>query len=224
LNLATSDFGGFLDVYEHNRKLREDIVALSRWREIALRLEAENAQLRSLNKVTLAPRFDYITAQVIGNSDGVFTHSITINAGRKDGVRPGTVIMDGTAIVGRVVSLGESASRVLLLTDAKSRIPAMVQDGDAEALLIGDNTIEPELRFISKPGNLRRNQRVLTSNHGGVFPKGLPLGRIVEAVDGKARIKLDADFRHLEFVRLVIERSDLSIDADAVLIVEPDEE
>lgn len=218
-NTVLSDMGGFLDVYEHNRKLREDVVTLSKWREIALRLEAENAELRSLNRVTLAPRFDYITAQVIGNSDGAFNHSLTINAGRAQGVRAGTVVMDGTSVIGRVVSLGENAARVLLITDATSRIPAQLEPGDIRALLIGDNSPYPKLKFITKPNALQSGQRVVTSNHGGVFPKDLPLGAVSDVVEGAARIRPSANFARLEFVRLVIERKDLTIDPDAVLVI-----
>lgn len=219
---AFGDFGAFLDVNAHNRKLREDIVSLSKWREIALRLDAENAELRALNKVTLAPRFDYITAQVVGNSGGAFTQSITINAGRAQGVRPGTVVMDGTAAIGRVVALGENASMVVLVTDASSRIPVVLQPGDIRALLIGDNTAQPKLQFLSKPGKISKGQRVLTSNHGGVFPKGLPLGTVDALVNTIVRVEPIADFSQLEFVRLVIERVDLTIDSDAVLIVRTD--
>ena len=219
---AFADLNDFLDVNAHNRKLREDVVALTKWREIALRLDAENAELRALNKVTLAPRFDYITAQVVGNSGGSFTQSITINAGRAQGVRAGTVVMDGTAAIGRVVALGENAARVVLVTDASSRIPVVLQPGDIRALLIGDNTRQPKLQFLSKPGRVSKGQRVLTSNHGGVFPKGLPLGTVDALVENTVRVMPIADFSQLEFVRLVIERVDLTIDSDAILIVRPD--
>jgi len=219
---GADDAQEFLDMAAYNRQLREDIVGLSRWREVALRLEAENAQLRALNKVTLAPRFDYITAQVVGNSGGAFTQSITINAGRAQGVRAGTVVMDGTSAIGRVVALGQNASRVVLVTDASSRIPVVLKPGDIRALLIGDNTDRPKLQFFSKPGEVTKGQRVLTSNHGGVFPKGLPLGTVDALVENVVGVAPSADFRQLEFVRLVIERVDLTIDSDAVLIVRAD--
>ncbi len=219
---AANDVSEFLDLASNNKQLREDIVRLSRWREVALRLEAENAQLRALNKVTLAPRFDYITAQVVGNSGGAFTQSITINAGRAQGVRPGTVVMDGTAAIGRVVTLGQNAAQVVLVTDASSRIPVLLQPGDIRALLIGDSTARPKLQFLSNPGKVTKGQRVLTSNHGGVFPKGLPLGTVDALVDNVVRVAPSADFRQLEFVRLVIERVDLTIDSDAILIVRSD--
>lgn len=222
LRSAVTDFNQFLDVSGHNKELREDIVSLSKWREIALRLEAENAQLRALNKVTLAPRFDYITAQVVGNSGGAFKQSITINAGSTQGVRAGTVVMDGTAVIGRVIALGKNASRVLLITDAASRVPVILQPGEIRALLLGDNTKQPKLQFLSKPGRVGRGQRVLTSNHGGVFPKGLPLGTVEAITDNVVRVATITDFSRLEFVRLVIERVDLTIDSDAILIVRGD--
>ena len=230
---AMSNFGGFLDVYEQNRTLREDIVQLNQWREVARRFEEENARLRALHNVTLAPKYDYITAQVVAGSRGGFNHAVTINVGRAGNVNAGSVALDGGGVVGRVVSVGENAARLLLLTDLASRVPVVVEgagkkktdedekDEIVRAILVGDNSAAPRLQFPTKVEGIKPGQLILTSNDGGIYPKGLPIGE-VERDGDDFRVRLAANFDRLEFVRILLDRTDRAIDADAVLIVAPD--
>ncbi len=232
---AMSNFSGFLDVYEQNRTLREDIVQLNQWREVARRFEEENARLRALHNVSLAPNYDYITAQVVGSSGGSFSHSMMINVGRSGGIGPGAVALDGGGVVGRVVSVGKHAARVLLVTDLASRIPIIVEgagkkstdedtkDEIVRAILVGDNSAAPLLQFATKTEGIKPGQRITTSSDGGVYPKGLPIGEVERDGEG-FRVRLAANFDRLEFVRILLDRTDRAIDADAVLIVsQPDE-
>lgn len=232
---AFSNIGGFLDVYEQNRQLREDIVQLNQWREVARRFEEENARLRALHNVTLAPKYDYITAQVVGNSGGGFAHAATVNVGRDGGISAGAVAIDGGGVVGRVISLGDTAARVLLLTDLASRVPVIIEgagiskpgDDDEKpapvrAILVGDTTAMPVLESPTETDGIKPGLRVVTSNDGGVFPKGLPVGALELGEDGSYRVRVAANFDRLEFVRILLNRTDQSIDADAVLILNPD--
>lgn len=229
---AYTDLSAFLDVYEQNRKLRADIANLNQWREAARRYEAENARLRALHNVTLAPKYDYVTAQVIGNSGGGLSHSVIVNVGRDGGVRAGAVALDGAGVVGRVVSLGKNASRVLLLTDLSSRVPVMIegtgkknQDGEVEnivrAIVAGDNTGTPKLEFPTEVEGIKPGQLVVTSNDGGIFPKELPVGVVEQIGENQYRVKIAANFDRLEFVRILLDRTDRSIDSDAILIFNP---
>lgn len=232
---AVSNVGGFLDVYEQNRTLREDIVQLNQWREVARRFEEENARLRALHNVTLAPKYDYITAQVVAGASSGYTHSVTINVGRAGKVDAGAVALDGGGVVGRTVSVGNKAARVLLLTDLASRVPVIVEgagkksrdkDGKDEivrAILVGDNSGTPILQFPTKTEGIKRGQLILTSNDGGIFPKGLPIGE-VDQIGDVFRVRLAANFDRLEFVRILLDRTDRAIDADAVLIVPEDDD
>lgn len=233
-----SGLGGSLDVYEQNRALREDIVQLNQWREVARRFEEENARLRALHNVALAPKYDYVTAQVVAASGGGFAHAVTINVGRNGSVEAGAVALDGGGVVGRVVSTGRSAARILLLSDLASRVPvyiegAEVEDENAEdedrkekvirAILVGDNQNAPLIEFVSEIDDIEAGRRIFTSSDGGIFPKGLPIGEIERNGD-EIRARLAANFDRLEFVRILLDRSDRTIDADAVLIVSPDRE
>jgi len=210
-----SNLGGFLDVYEQNRALREDIVQLNQWREVARRFEEENARLRALHNVSLAPKYDYITAQVVGSSGGSFSHSVMINVGRAGSVEAGAVALDGGGVVGRVVSVGNRAARILLLTDLASRVPIIVEgagkkstdedekDEVVRAILVGDNSNAPLLQFPTKADGIRVGQRITTSSDGGIYPKGLPIGEVEGDSEG-FRVRLAANFDRLEFVRISV--------------------
>ncbi|MCL5778774.1 rod shape-determining protein MreC [Limibaculum sp. FT325] len=215
------DYRNFLDVYEQNRALRREIQRLRAWRETARALEEENAQLRALNHVRLAPRTVFVTGDVIGDSGGPFSQTVLVNVGERDGVLDGSAAVDGAGLVGRVVGTGETAARVLLLTDFSSRVPVMIRPSGRRAILAGDGASAPRLEFVDAVDEVRPGDQVETSGEGGVFPPGLPVGRVIEMPDGGLRATLAADYNRLEFVRVLRYQPDTRIDRPAGLIVPP---
>ncbi len=197
------DYGNFLDVYEQNKSLRREIQNLKGWRERARLLEEENAQLRALNNVRIATRTTFVTGDIIADSGGPFLQSALVNVGSADGVEDGAAALDGNGLVGRVVGLGQRASRLLLLTVYSSRVPVVVQPGARRAILSGDGTAAPKLEFIDGSERISPGDLVETSGDDGVFPPDLPVGRVVATAGGTWRAALLADYPRLEFVRLL---------------------
>lgn len=212
------DYQNFVDVYDQNKSLRREIQSLKSWRERARLLEEENAQLRALNNVRIASRMTFVTGDVIADSGGPFLQSALVNVGRSDGVENGAAGVDGRGLVGRVVGLGERASRILLLTDFSSRVPVIVQPGARHAILAGDGTAAPKLEFIDGSERIKPGDLVETSGDGGVFPPDLPVGRVVATPSGTWRTALLADYARLEFVRLLRYDPDTQIDAPGDLV------
>ena len=97
------------------------------WREAAVQLEQKNARLLALNKVRLNPRLTFVTGEVMADSGSPFRRSAMVNVGRIDGVTDGSAALDGSGLVGRIAGVGERSSRIILLTDASSRVPAVVR-------------------------------------------------------------------------------------------------
>ena len=212
------DYRNFFDVYDQNKALRREIQSLKSWRERARLLEEENAQLRALNNVRIATRTSFVTGEVIADSGGPFLQSALVNVGRGDGVENGAAAVDGHGLVGRVVGLGERASRLLLLTDFSSRVPVIVQPGARRAILTGDGTNAPKLEFIDGIERIKPGDLVETSGDGGVLPPDLPVGRVVATVSGTWRTALLADYARLEFVRLLRYNPDTGIDGPGGLV------
>ena len=212
------DYRNFLEVYDQNKTLRREIQALHAWRESARLLEEENAQLRALNNVRLAVRTTFVTGDVFADSGGPFLQSALVNVGRFDGIENGAAAIDGAGLVGRVVGVGERASRLLLLTDFSSRVPVVIQPGARRAVLSGDGTSAPKLEFLDGGEPVHPGDLVETSGDGGVFPPDLPVGRVVTTPGGPLRAALLADYARLEFVRLLRYNPDTEIDTPTGLI------
>jgi len=213
------DYETFLDVYNQNRALRREIQRLHAWRETARQLEEENAQLRALNNLNLAPRTTFVTGDVIADSGGPFRESALVNVGARDGVLDGSAAVDGVGLVGRVSGVGDRASRILLLTDFSSRIPVVVQPNGRRAILAGDGTPAPRLEFLDSAEAIRPGDLVETTGDGGIFPPDLPVGRVIATDIKEFRVGLLSDYTRLEFVRLLRYRPDTQIQRPGGLVL-----
>lgn len=197
------DFQSYQRLHEQNQELRRELRQMTAWKEAALQLEQENARLRDLNNVQLDPRLTYITAVVLADSGSPFRQSALINVGSRDGIVDGWATMDGIGLVGRISGVGNNTSRVILLTDASSRIPAEIQPSGQRALVVGDNTAAPPIDFLENPDLVRPGDRIVTSGDGEVFPPGLLIGQVAQDPGGRLRVRLSADYERLEFLRVL---------------------
>jgi rod shape-determining protein MreC len=193
----------FLSVYQDNRRLVAENERLLNWQQAALKLAAENAQLRQLLKLTPEPTITFITARVIANSGGAYVRSLMVHAGRENGVARGQAAVTGEGLVGRVSEVGSRAARIILITDLNSRVPVVVEGPQQRALLSGDNSERPCLHYLDAGAGIKVGDRVVTSGQGGVFPPGLPVG-VVASIDGEApRVEPYVELSQVEYLRIV---------------------
>lgn len=197
------DFQSYQRLSEQNRELRSELRQMQAWKEAALQLEQENARLLDLNNVRLDPRLTYVTGVVMADSGSPFRQSVLLNVGARDGIMDGWAAMDGIGLVGRIAGTGQNTSRVILLTDASSSVPALIQPSGQSTLVTGDNTAAPRVEFLEKPDLVRPGDRVISSGDGGVFPAGLLIGQVAADPAGQLRVRLSADFERLEFLRVL---------------------
>ncbi|UWR22083.1 rod shape-determining protein MreC [Sulfitobacter sp. S190] len=197
------DFQSYSQLAEQNQELRSELRQMEAWKEAALQLEQENARLLDLNNVRLDPRLTYITGVVLADSGSPFRQSVLLNVGARDGIVEGWATMDGIGLVGRISGVGENTARVILLTDASSRIPATIQPSGQRAIVAGDNTAAPPVDFLENPDLVRPGDRVISSGDGGVFPAGLLIGQVAADPGGRLRVRLAADYERLEFLRVL---------------------
>ncbi|MBV8169577.1 MAG: rod shape-determining protein MreC, partial [Alphaproteobacteria bacterium] len=124
---AVGEVSHVTQVYQENRRLREQVLRLEQWQEAARRLDAENQQLRGLLNFAVDPETRQVTGRVIGDSGGSFVRSILVAVGADKGVAKGQAAMTGEGLVGRVSEVGEHSARILLITDLNSRIPVLIE-------------------------------------------------------------------------------------------------
>jgi len=202
-SLFVQDVTGLAALQAENEQLREENVRLREWYQTAMLLEAENKSLRELLNVKLDPQHSFITARVIADSGNAYVKSLLLSAGKSDGVEKGQAVLSGEGLVGRIVEAGQRTSRILLVNDVNSRVPVVVQDTLQHAVMAGTNGTYPRLIHLSQDTKILEGARIMTSGYGGVFPPGLPVGKVVLKKDGVRRVALFADLDRMLYVRCV---------------------
>ncbi|MBI1181539.1 MAG: rod shape-determining protein MreC [Alphaproteobacteria bacterium] len=205
--LAFRSFGGrvadTLDGADRVEALRAQNERLKRWRDVALRLDSENAQLRSLMRLSDETKIPAVTTRVISDPGGPFVRAIILDSGGAKGISKFQPVMDPAGVVGRIVTVGRHSARALLLTDLNSRVPVFIRRTGDRAILVGDNSDRPRLAYLPMESSVKVGDEVLTSGDGGVFPAKLPVG-VVDYVRGSTvRVRLAADLARLDFVNVL---------------------
>jgi rod shape-determining protein MreC len=205
---AAAGFAGrvrdWVEVYRRNEALERENRRLLGWRTRALSLAAENAELRGLLKLVPDRAVSFVSARVIADSAGAYAQSLLIDAGRDQGVKRGDAVLGGRGLVGRITEVGRRTARVLLLTDLNSRLPVFIEaKGPLRAILAGDNSPRPTLRFFPAKAVIRPGDPVVTSGVGGLFPPNLPIG-VVAGFEGTVpRVAPYAEFSEAAYLRVV---------------------
>jgi rod shape-determining protein MreC len=202
ISATVEGIGELADLRARNATLEREMERLRHWQAVARRLEAENAALRKLTDMVADPRLRFVTARVVGDHGGAFARSVLINAGARDGIAKGQAAITSDGLAGRVAEVGVRSARVLLITDINSRIPVLVGEARDRAILAGDNTSQPRLRYLATGTKIRPGDHVVTSGHGGVFQPGLPIGVVTQASETTMRVQPFVDWAHMEFLRL----------------------
>lgn len=168
----------YLNALSENERLREEVRRLRNWQVTALNLEQENSRLKGLLNTADLPGAHFISGRVIGDATSPFVDTLLINVGAQQGVREGMAVVGEGGLLGRIISAGSDASRILLLTDLNSKVPVIVEPGGYRAVLSGNNGGLPQLVYLPNKVQVNAGDRLVTSGHGGMFPPGIPVGMV----------------------------------------------
>jgi rod shape-determining protein MreC len=170
----------------------------------------ENDQLRSLLAWQKQTPWKLKLANVIGRDPANWWRTIQIDLGSRDGLKENLPVLTSDGLVGRILSVGFTRSQVILLGDPNCKASALVENPAHDMGVISASgpldTSLAELSYLSGSANLKSGQSVITSGLGGIFPKGIPIGQIVDArpvefgLYTEARVKLSANLGALEQV------------------------
>lgn len=202
-----------VDVHHENTQLKSEIhelkMANNRYRELLAtqgRLEELLQFKQTINRPVLA-------AQVIGLDPTGWFKSVIIDKGKWAGLRLDMPVVNAFGVVGRVVSVSSNYAKVLLIIDQNSAVDCLVQRSRDRGMLKGLMSETCKLDYVAKSNDITMGDIVVTSGLGGVFPKGLPVGRIldVKEISGELfkdiKIRTAVDFSKLEEVLVILEES-----------------
>lgn len=197
-----------------NKKLKKQVAELERYKQILEEYKRENENLRDLlNLKQKNLDYDLEAAEVVGRDPGNWFNVIMINKGRDDGIKENMAVISDNGLVGHVISSDKNFSKVLLITDDRSSISAMIQRTRDNGILKG--TIDPAppgcVKMVYLPQNAKivKGDTVISSGLGGIIPKGIVIGKVIEAKKEPyelmqfAIVKPMVDFQKLEHVFVI---------------------
>ncbi len=219
LDSSAARFFGLIRAEAENTILREQNAQLSKREVERDALEEENNRLRTLLNFKLHSFPQGIPAELVGRDMRDWFRAISINKGAADGVTLSAAVVSGTTekptLVGRIAEVREGSSKVLLLTDSLSAISVTdTRTGDM-GLLEGQNKPTAKLNYLPHLSSVLVDDVVVTAGLGGIFPPGVPVGRVISVKDSsdgffkEAVVEPFANFGSLREL-LVLERRELT--------------
>lgn len=192
---ANNAVHAFFTTYQENVSLKYANQELLKWQVAAKELRQENEELRSLLHMVPDSNVHYVTTRMVSDIGATSSFTALISAGAKDGVKKHQAVISPEGLIGRVADVGETSSRVLLLSDSNSHIPVVGERGRHKAMLSGRGRGDLTLRYVERGDQFSIGERLVTSGDGGLLPPGILVGSVtaVEGVAVDVRPLADAD-------------------------------
>jgi rod shape-determining protein MreC len=210
------------ELFEENDRLKKENQQLRLLLTRDAELERENERLRQYvgwkNQQTSSLKL----GRVIAHDPANWWRSVTIDLGARDGVRVGLPARTIEGLVGRVQSVSDTHSQVVLLGDPNVRVSAGVTttNREGETGIVMTSSTSPQennmidLAYLPGSSLVSPGQLVKTKGDGGVFPSGIPIGRIVDkrsrdnGLTTEARVQLFANLAALEEIWIIMPGND----------------
>lgn len=196
-------FYDFKNIRDENEKLRRENRELVIKSSRAASLEVENKLLARLLNYIPPKNADFIVAKVVAEENNAFSRALIIYTAGMKNVEKGQIVLSDSGVVGRIEKVGMIYSKVLLLTDINSKVPVVVEKTRVRGIISGNNTSIPNLIFTPLDAEIFVGDKIVTSGVAGIFPSGLPVGKVMSVDKNNIKIKTFSDLDRLEYVRVV---------------------
>jgi rod shape-determining protein MreC len=183
----SSGAGNYWDAARQNGDLKRENRAMLRRMVEAKAIFEENLQLKATLQLREEAHDALATGRIVGSSFNSPRRFAILSAGAKDGVREGMPVRSADGLVGRIIDVGQLASRVLLVSDRTSIVPARLLRSGIPVIAQGrgDGTVEVRPLEVGrnpfKPGDL-----IVSSGTGGLYPPAVPVARVIKLKDDGA--------------------------------------
>ncbi|MBT4128163.1 MAG: rod shape-determining protein MreC [Nitrospina sp.] len=152
----------------------------------------------------------FVIAKVIGYDATQWSKVIFINRGTNHKVQKNSSVMNNAGVIGHVIHSSPNSSKVLLITDGRSAVDSLFQETRESGITVGTGENICEMKFVPISAKINLGDKVISSGLGGVFPKGLVVGRVVDIVKQSQELFQDimvepsADLSNIEEVIVLL--------------------
>jgi len=199
-----------------NEALRRENQELKLQNDRAREIDRENARLRQLLGWQQQKPWKLKLGNVILREPANWWRTVQIDLGSRDGIKVNMPVLTTEGLVGRISAVSLAQSQVVLLGDPNCKVSALVQNESRVSGVIGPyGPIDGSLvamTYLPPNANVKPGQNVVTSGNGGIFPKEIVIGKVVDShpaefgLSTEARVKVAADLNSLEEVWVLLEK------------------
>ncbi|MEW6218345.1 MAG: rod shape-determining protein MreC [Thermodesulfobacteriota bacterium] len=210
------DYLAILETRQENERLRQDLAQARALTAEYREAVATNVRLAKLLDLKESLEDPSLTARVIGRDPSLWFRTIIIDRGASDGVQKGMPVVAPEGVVGQIMNASPHYAKVLLANDPNSAIDALVQRSRIQGMIKGREPNLLDLHYVLKSTDVQADDSVVTSGMGGIFPKGLPVGRVTRVVNNSAgmfqaiEVVPAVDFAGLEHVIIILKKNPLA--------------
>jgi rod shape-determining protein MreC len=208
---ASSNVRELFRIRTENAELRSRVSELEERRRSQADLERENRELRELLELRDHAELETVAARAVALAPSSFEWTITIDVGANDGVERDMPVVNGDGLVGRVIQVTPSSSRVLLAIDPSFSAASRAARTGEIGTLSGRGGDPMTMQPLDPGADIEVGDVIVTSSYaGGVFPGGIPIGVVTEAGDPTARLTRTlqvlpyVDFTRLHHLQVVL--------------------
>lgn len=201
------------EIKTENKNLLDKVAKLEAENTLLREYEIQNLRLRELlnYRDTTMKNYDTISASVIARNPSNWFNTLTINRGGSDGIKKNMAVITTNGLVGHVINVASNSAEVLLIVENTSAVGGLVQITRTPGVIegLGDNTGNLKMRYLAKEAPIRINQTVISSGVGGIFPKSIPIGKIIQietesnGLEKYAIVRPFVDFNRVEEVLVI---------------------
>jgi|TARA_Y100000296_G_scaffold53579_1_gene61366 rod shape-determining protein MreC len=171
-----------------NQKLNNQLLLMSEKLQQYDVIAKENAQLRELLQAPVRLSSKKMVAELMAVDKNPYSQQVVINKGAIDGVYPSQPVLDDKGVVGQVMEVGSTNSRVLLIADVTHAIPVRSLRNDIRFIATGSGALnELYLEHVPHSVDIQEGDTLISSGLGKVFPEGYPVATVTQVVRDESR-------------------------------------
>ncbi|HEX3677256.1 MAG TPA: rod shape-determining protein MreC [Sphingomicrobium sp.] len=179
--------GDYWDAARQNGELKRENRAMLQRMVEAKAIYQENLQLKGALELRQHTQRTIAVGRIVGSSFNSPRRFAILSAGAKDGILDGMPVRSPNGLVGRIIDVGQLASRVLLVSDRTSIVPARLLRIDIPVIAQGRGDGTVEVRPLEVGRNpFRPGDIIITSGTGGLYPPLVPVARVIKLKDDGA--------------------------------------
>jgi len=204
------------NVRRENARLQREINVLRMESDRNREMVATNKRLQDLLQFKETIHWPVLAAQVIGRDPSGWFESVIIDKGKNSGLTVNMPVVDARGVVGRLVSVSPGFAKALLVIDQNSAVDGLIQRSREKGIVKGISSKFCKFDYVVKTSDVVVGDMVVTSGMGRIFPKGLPVGEVVEVANipwelfKEIKVKPMVDFAKLEEVLVILKEDPLS--------------